>query len=371
LTSHRGRVLVVVHEATLTGATLAVLRIVPLLEERGWKFSFWVPKPGTAAAELTAMGYEHAGEARPIAYSLGSLRAEPGVGRRIQRTPGYLRRLREWAKEGSPAILHVNTLNAIPEMVAARGIASATLLHVHEMLPAGIKGATAARLIRVAADGVVTNSAASVAALARARVAARLVRNGVPLGIPPQPHSDRGDRLVVGTLGTVCRGKGSDLFLAAAQQVRRTLPETEFRMIGPIADGREQDWGIALMEAARRLGVQCGTTAEVFAELADWDILVMPSRQEAFGLAVAEAMAASLPVVASAVGGIPEIVAENSGVLVPREDVNALADAILTLARQPRLRTAMGAAGRKRVAQEFSLDKQAEGMHRLYLDLLE
>ncbi len=101
------------------------------------------------------------------------------------------------------------------------------------------------------------------------------------------------------------------------------------------------------------------------------DVFVFPSISEAFGIPVVEAMSAGMPVIASRVGGIPELVADGeSGLLVEPDDPQSLADALLELARDAGRRSAMGAAGRKRVDQRFTWDRVAAQTLALYSDLL-
>jgi len=96
----------------------------------------------------------------------------------------------------------------------------------------------------------------------------------------------------------------------------------------------------------------------------------MPSRWEGFGLAAAEAMAARLPVVATAVPGLTEVVEpERTGLLVPCDDPTALAGAIARLAGQVDLRRAMGQAGRARVEDLFRIEDCVARHERLYEDL--
>jgi glycosyltransferase involved in cell wall biosynthesis len=170
----------------------------------------------------------------------------------------------------------------------------------------------------------------------------------------------------VGTLGTVSRRKGSDLFLSAARFVMREEPGTEFRLVGPLADGPEEPWSRALVSSAGAAGVAHATTSEPFAELSKWDVFALPSREDPFPLAVLEAMASGLPVVASATDGIAEQVTDETGILVPGEDTRALADGILDLLRSPGKRARMGSAGRRRVLERFTLERQAEGLDRAY-----
>jgi type III pantothenate kinase len=92
-------------------------------------------------------------------------------------------------------------------------------------------------------------------------------------------------------------------------------------------------------------------------EMARADLFILSSVTEAFGLAAAEAMATGLPVIASAVGGLTEVVAEGvTGFLVPSRDPGALADRIIGLAEDPEMRREMGKAGRERVRSRFDRD---------------
>jgi glycosyltransferase involved in cell wall biosynthesis len=212
-------------------------------------------------------------------------------------------------------------------------------------------------------------SKAAAAPLRHANVPARVVKYGVSL---PEVASRPGGtgRLVVGTVGTISRRKGSDLFLAAARRVCQEVTDVEFRMIGGCASGPERTWAEALVDSARRSGVRSGTRADIFSELAEWDLFVLPSREDAFPLAVLEAMATGLPVIGTRVGGMPEQVTPETGILVDADDVEALAGAILKLARQPERRAAMGAAARRRVESDLTSERQAEHLHEAYLATL-
>jgi alpha-maltose-1-phosphate synthase len=96
----------------------------------------------------------------------------------------------------------------------------------------------------------------------------------------------------------------------------------------------------------------------------------MPSRHEGLGVAVLEAMAMSLPVIASAVGGIPEAVKPHeTGLLVPPDDPAALAAALNELLRDVEKAKRMGVAGRERVLAEFSMEEMASRYERLYDDV--
>jgi glycosyltransferase involved in cell wall biosynthesis len=117
----------------------------------------------------------------------------------------------------------------------------------------------------------------------------------------------------------------------------------------------------ALADEVRRLGLDgdvelLGTRTDVGELLAAADVFVLASDSEGLPMSVLEAMAAGLPVVASAVGGVPELVRDgDTGALVPPRDPAALAAALARLAAEPELRERLGEAGRRRIEDEFSL----------------
>ncbi|MGE3077139.1 MAG: glycosyltransferase family 4 protein [Dehalococcoidia bacterium] len=110
---------------------------------------------------------------------------------------------------------------------------------------------------------------------------------------------------------------------------------------------------------------------EVVREIREADILLNPSLSETFGMALVEAMASGIPVIATQVGGMPEVVEDGvTGILVAPESSNALADAIQTLKAHPESRRAMGAAGRDRTVRYFTWDAVAEQALKAYQSLV-
>ena len=110
-----------------------------------------------------------------------------------------------------------------------------------------------------------------------------------------------------------------------------------------------------------------GRRDDISAVTGDLDIAVLPSLREAQGISILEAMARRKPVVASAVGGIPEVVTDGlDGILVPPGDPAALAEAVVRLARSPSLRERLGEAGYATVAERFSIDAQVRRIEAIY-----
>lgn len=158
--------------------------------------------------------------------------------------------------------------------------------------------------------------------------------------------------VVVG-LGRFVPVKGFDLLVAALPRVRAEVPGARLVLVG---DGPER----ATLEAmAATLGVAgsvrlAGTVTDVAAYLAAADVVAAPSRNEGMGRALVEAMALGVPVVGAAVGGIPAVIEDGeSGRLVPPDDPRALADALIEIGRDARLRATLGEAARAR-AEAFS-----------------
>lgn len=105
--------------------------------------------------------------------------------------------------------------------------------------------------------------------------------------------------------------------------------------------------------------------------IAQSDIMVMPSHHESFGVAALEAASFGLPVIATRVGGIPEVVEHNqTGLLIPPGDVEALTTAMITLAKNKSIRVKMGQAGREMVRSKYNFSDNIDQMRQLYQDIL-
>ncbi|KAF0127714.1 MAG: group 1 glycosyl transferase [Elusimicrobia bacterium] len=161
--------------------------------------------------------------------------------------------------------------------------------------------------------------------------------------------------------------KGHLELTRAAAIVKKEFPHLIFLLAGRDAGSMEKVKALAreldVTENLRFMGVR----TDVADLLGASDIFVHPSRQEGFSNSVLEAMAAGLPVVACAVGGNTEAVTqEATGLLVPREDHESLAGAILRLLRNPAERKAMGEAGRKKAEETFSIARMVSGIEGLY-----
>ncbi|SNS77827.1 glycosyltransferase [Tropicimonas sediminicola] len=171
--------------------------------------------------------------------------------------------------------------------------------------------------------------------------------------------------LFVGRLAAV---KGVPVLLEAFKAVAAQHPEAHLTLIG---DGPER---ARLETEAEHLGVSrqvafagYRSQEEVAAALADADLFVLPSFAEGVPVVLMEAMAARLPVVATRVGGVQELVEDGvSGLAVTSGDADAFADALLRLLDDPDRMRSMGEAGRAQVIDEFSTEREAERLAGLF-----
>jgi glycosyltransferase involved in cell wall biosynthesis len=193
------------------------------------------------------------------------------------------------------------------------------------------------------------------------------------LGIPP-------DRPTIGLVGRLDRVKGQREFLLAAEIVAQAHPGAVFLLVGvvppasrwaPFADYFQEVEALARRPALRGRVLVAGWREDLPRIMGSLDILVQPSLRETFGRVLIEAMAARRPVVATGVGGMPEIVVDGeTGLLVSPGDTSALAAAILSLLQDPPRRRAMGEAGRRRVEERFSLPERLRRFEAICAEVL-
>jgi glycosyltransferase involved in cell wall biosynthesis len=164
-------------------------------------------------------------------------------------------------------------------------------------------------------------------------------------------------RFVVTTVGNIRRVKGHDVFIRAAASVVKQFPDVSFSIAGEILEPayfQELETLVRDLDLSGNFHFAGGVT-DLREHLSTADIFVLPSRSEGFSNAIIEAMAASLPVVATGVGGNAEAVEDGvSGFIVPSEDPAALAGPIIRLLSDPLTAQAMGAAGKKLAAEKFT-----------------
>ena len=368
------RLLVVFHESEALGAGRSVLNALEPLTGYGWTASAWLPGDGPLLDEARGSIAAHASFPKPIRYSVRGWRSEPGFVPRLRRTPAYLRRFRDALLRLRPHVVHANTLRTLPEARVAKMLGLPLVLHVHELPPPSAKRTLALRAASGLADVFVAVSSAVADMLEPHAGSTPIVvaRNGVRA---PGVTREAADEPVVGTIGTVCRAKGTDVFLEAVALAHRLRPDLRFEHVGQ--SGLDDDEQFADLVRARAEEPDVRDALDMLGRrpasdaLAGWETFVLPSREDAFPLASLEAMAAGVPVIATSVGGIPEQIEHlESGVLVEPDRPHEVADWIVRLHDEPALRERLAAGAVARVRERFTVERQAERLHEAYLGAL-
>lgn len=199
----------------------------------------------------------------------------------------------------------------------------------------------------------------------------------VPNGIPLSPFGVRAadsrarirreleigaDAFVVGSVGRLAKEKDYPALIGA---LAGTLSEQVQLVLVGEGDARSEIEA-AIPPALAPYVKLTGERRDVPALLASFDLFVLSSRTEGLPLAVPEAMASSLPVVATAVGGLPSVVTSDCGVLVPARDREALRGAIESLVRDPARARVMGECARRQALERFSIERMADAYERIY-----
>lgn len=278
----------------------------------------------------------------------------------------------------APDLVHVNVTDASPffHLRTLRAHPSPSVVSPRVTVAGGGPTSLLADLL-ASADAVTSVSAAALTAAVAVCPAvasrSRVILNALPepdragLGAPPNEP-------VLAGAGRLVGDKGFDVAIRALALVHREHPTTVLRLAG---DGPARP---ELEALAAELGVThaldfVGWVApdELPAFLATATVVVMPSRwEEAFGLVALQAAQAGRPVVASRVGGLPEVVEDGvTGTLVPAEDSDALARAVLDLLEDPAEARRRGDAGRLRARTDFAFDRYVTAHLALYEELLD
>jgi len=190
------------------------------------------------------------------------------------------------------------------------------------------------------------------------------------LGIPP-------DARLVGVIARIDAVKGLEFFVEAVAKVARSIPDARFVIVGDSFPTEEhQAYHASLKRSIRALGLAqtvylAGSRSDVPEILADLSLLVLPSLSEGSPNVILESMAAGVPVVASNVGGIPEIIEDGvSGLLVPPRDPRRLSSAMQRVLREHEFAKCLSAAGKETVRARFSVERMARLTEEHYLAVL-
>jgi glycosyltransferase involved in cell wall biosynthesis len=380
--ARRPRVLVLDHTAQEGGAELALVRLVGALRD-AVELRVLLFADGPLRERLSAAGAQVA--VLPLDQRIATARRDgilAGAGRSALGAARFVPRLvRAIRGSGAELVVATSLKSAVFACVAAPLAGRRWVWHLHDRLaPDYLPAPLAAGMRMLAVLGprvIVANSRATLATLpASARRKAVIAYPGLPaeafapVTVPAAPP-------VVGIIGRVSPTKGQREFLGAASIVARSRPDVRFRVVGGALFG-EDDYEAELRDRAAALGLGdrvefTGWVDDVAVRLRELTVLVHASPvPEPFGQVIVEAMAAGVPVIAAAAGGVPEILDPRGarstagwrrtalGVLVEPGDPAAIASAVDALLDDPAGRARTAATARADAERRFGIERTAE-----------
>ena len=352
------RVLALDQFSELGGAQQVLLSALEATRARGWEALVGLPGEGPLHGRVETLGFQ----TFPLwcgPFSLGK-KTLVDSGRFLRQTPVMARQIRAAARAFQPDVLYLNGPRVLPGAALA-DLKIPSLFHAHSYVPPGLVRALCGRALR-RLDASVVGCCRFVAQpweefAGKTRVS--VIWNGVPGSTHPHRSGDRASPRI-GCIGRISPEKGQLEFLAAARLIAATLPHSRFAIYGAPLFSRDADrYAGRVREAASGLHVEfAGWTEDVYAALAELDLLLVPSTgPEGTTRVIPEAFAAGVPVVAFRVGGIPEVIDDGrTGLLA--DSVEQMAESALTLfTGDPERHDALSQAARESWCARFTRER--------------
>ena len=381
-------VLFVDHETRLSGGQQDLVDLVGALD-RSIDVHVALPGEGPLADALRARG----AAVHPIPMG-GALRRasrwdlarRPWLGARY--VLGLLRTtiaLATLIRRVRPAVIHTNSMKAhLAAALPSSLLRVPWLMHVRDILPEGWLRRMIASIGGAWARKVVCLSQVTADQFAGTRAARKVavVHNGIAVDTYERGADTARDALgasaaepLVGLVGQIAHWKGQDLFIEAAALVAGRHP-CRFVIVGEcLVPENEAEFERTIRSRVSELGLEerlvwAGWRDDMPAVMRGLDVLVHVSRlPEPFGRVLVEAMAAGTPVISTTHGSGPEVVGDDGGLLVPPNDVSALASAIESLVVDPERRRSAGESAR-RAARRFDISATARAVEGLYASVV-
>jgi len=388
------RVMFLDHTAILSGGEIALLRLVRELDREKVSPIIVLGAEGPLADALRPVAETHV---LPISDGVSATRkGSLGIKslfklREVWSVFAYVWRLVQFIRHNNIDLIHTNSLKAdIIGGVAGRLAMRPVLWHVRDRIDEEYLPKRVVSLFRLLCRTipryVIANSFSTLRTLELPDSPAKSVRpraqkmvvvhDGTEVAELDRPFDREAAAPRIGLVGRICPWKGQHIFLQSAADVHKTYPNAKFVVIGAAFFG-EDAYEAALHQLTRQLGIEdvvefAGFRKDIDAAISELDILVHASTiGEPFGQVIIEGMAAHKPVVATDGGGVPEIVQDGeTGLLVPMDDAQAMASAIMQLLANPTRAKEMGRRGRQRVLDHFTVQHTARKVENVYDTIL-
>jgi glycosyltransferase involved in cell wall biosynthesis len=380
------RVVYVNHTAEVSGAERSLLSLLAALDGAVDRHVACPHGRLSVAVEELRVGVS------AIVGTAGSLRLHPlHTPRALAEMSVAAAQVGRIARAQHAEVVHANSIRAGIVLGLARLAPTATVVHVRDCLPPGRVTSATMRLIARTATTVVANSHYTARAVTAAAPNARVevVHNPVDLERWNPARIDRararaalgeagGREVLLGMVAQLSPWKGQDTAIEALRLLCAEGVDAHLLLIGSakfVARATRFDneaYVAGLRAQIARAGLQervswLGEREDVPELVRALDVLLLPSTEEPFGRALIEAMALGVPVLATEVGGPPEIVRDGrEGYLLPPREPAAWAAAVRRISESPERAAAMGLAGRQRVREAFTMERHAAAMLDVY-----
>lgn len=391
----RKRIVFFDHTSKMSGGEIALLNLVTTLDTTRYEPVVVVCAAGQLVDNLRDSGIET--HIVPLDSSIMDTRKETlGIAsllqlRKISISLGYSIALAKVLLMLDADLVHTNSLKSDIIGAFAAKIARVPIIwHVRDRIADDYLPGKVAQIFRwlctFVPDHVITISQATRETLpksgnkdARINRKVTIVHDGVaPSAVRPSERKwGSNDQVRIGIIGRLSPWKGQHVFLKAASRVHSSFPNVIFQIIGSAMFG-EKPYEAELVRLVDELGLgECveflGFCDNVLDVIQNLDIVVHASTiGEPFGQVIVEGMACQKPVIATRGGGVPEIIQhDESGLLVPMNDENAMGQAMLDLLNNPQKARQIAVNGRKRVHAQFLIEHTARKIEKVYDSVLQ
>jgi len=370
--------------AGLGGAANSLLSLFEGLDRRRFEPLLVLPEEGGFSRKAREIGVE-------TLVLPAMIRFEEGY--RLSRLPRMLRSVYELAKiakRKSVRIIHSNSpRTAYLGGTAARIAGVRSVTHVRDIHLNPFSDGRKARFLGRLSDAIVAVSSATKAPIVSAtpslEAKTKVIYNGIDITkLDELPQRDvrpelgvEKDAPLIGSVGLLHPVKGPDVLIRAAARLKKSFPALKVLLVGDVLLKQDETYKQELAELAGKesLGdviMFTGFREDVFDLMRAMDVFVHPAvYPDPLPRALLEAGALRRPIVATDVGGVPEIVEHGrSGLLVEPSNPEALADAVASLLSDRKKATALGAEARRKIERSFSLAQHVENMTALYEEVL-